>query len=70
MKKNQYIAPKTSIVLLNISDPVLEVGDLFDGSAGEDSHEGWFGAKENAFFDDDEQSIDAPRNNSVWEEDE
>lgn len=54
MKRLQYIAPDTQVVKLNISDPVLEVGDLFEGSSEEDSHESWFGAKENGGIFDEE----------------
>lgn len=54
MKKLQYVTPDTQVVKLNISDPVLEVGDLFDGSNGEDSHEWWVGAKENGGIFDEE----------------
>ena len=62
MKKQYYISPDTQVVKLNISDPVLVVGDLFEGSSEEESHDWWVGAKENGGFFDEEPF------GSLWDE--
>ena len=73
MKKKQYIAPETEQILLKLTDPVLVVGDLFTGSAGEDSQDWWVNGKENDNFEEVEENSDlglAPTNPNIWGDDE
>lgn len=73
MKKKQYIVPETEKILLKLTDPVLVVGDLFTGSASEENHSGWGGAKENDDFEEVEENSDlglAPTNPNIWGDDE
>jgi len=73
MKKKQYIAPEAEKILLKLTDPVLVVDDLFTGSAGEENHSGWGGAKENDDFEEAEENSDlglAPTNPNIWGDDE
>ena len=74
MKKMDYITPETEVIALRLSDSVLEVGDLFTGSAGEDSHEWWVGGKEGGDFEEEalgssDIQYDGP-NNNLWNDDE
>lgn len=72
MKKKQYIAPETEKILLKLTDPVLVIGDIFTGSAGEENHSGWGGAKENDTFEEEENSDLglSPTNPNLWGSDE
>ena len=53
MKKIQYIAPQTEVVVLRLSAP-LTLDDLFTESQEEESKDPWVGAKENGGFFDEE----------------
>lgn len=63
MKKQIYITPETEVVRLHVSDPVLEIGDLFVDSAEEDHHEWWVGGKENGGI------FDETPFGSLWDDD-
>lgn len=65
--KKDYIKPVSEIVCPRLMNSILEVGDLFDGSANEDSHEWWVGAKEQEFSTDETEDIWGMKTKDVWE---
>lgn len=69
MKKQKYIEPETVFVKLRTAEPVLLIGDLFTGSAKEDSKDSWVGGKSNELWEDDnEENAFMPDSKSLWDD--